>query len=55
MTDDQTVYVTRSILSVGIEMLTDEFDIKVWDGKLPPDKNRIIDELAEFEGDGLLC
>ena len=55
MTDKPTVYVTRQIPEVGIEQLESEFDVHVWDGKLPPSKDHIIDKLAELEADGLLC
>lgn len=55
MPDEHTVYVTRSIPSVGVEMLAEECRVEVWDGKLPPDKDRIIRELSDLEADGLLC
>jgi glyoxylate reductase len=55
MADKPTVYVTRRIPEVGIEQLESEFDVHVWDGKLPPSKDHIIDRLAELEADGLLC
>lgn len=55
MSDEHTVYVTRSIPTVGIEMLTEECEVEVWEGKLPPGKNKIIEELSELEADGLLC
>lgn len=55
MPDDHTVYVTRSIPTVGIEMLAEECEVEVWDRKLPPEKDRTIQELSDLEADGLLC
>lgn len=53
--ENPTVYVTRRIPEAGLELLEDECDLHVWDGKLPPEKDHIIDRLAELEADGLLC
>lgn len=55
MSDKPVVYVTRQIPDVGIEMLEEDCEVHVWDGKLPPEKDHIIDRLAELEADGLLC
>lgn len=55
MADKPSVYVTRSIPSAGIEMLEEECQVEVWDGKLPPGEDRIRNRLADLEADGLLC
>ena len=55
MADKPSVYVTRRIPSVGIEMLEEECNLEVWDEKLPPGKDRICERLADLEADGLLC
>lgn len=55
MSDRPTVYVTREIPEAGLELLEDECDLHVWDGKLPPEKEHIVQRLAELEADGLLC
>jgi glyoxylate reductase len=55
MTDNPTVYVTRRIPEVGIEQLESEFDVHVWEEKLPPNKDHIVETLADLEADGLLC
>lgn len=55
MDDQPSVYVTRQIPSVGIEILEEDCHVDVWDGKLPPEKDLIRDRLANLEADGLLC
>jgi glyoxylate reductase len=60
MTDDQgedepVVYVTREIPDAGLDLIEAETEMHVWDGKLPPEKNHIIERLGELEADGLLC
>lgn len=50
-----TVYVTRQIPEAGLELLEESCDLHVWDGKLPPSKDHIVERLAELEADGLLC
>lgn len=55
MPDKPVVYVTRKIPDAGLERLEDECEVHVWDGKLPPSKEHIIEQLAELEPDGLLC
>ncbi len=55
MHDRPVVYATREIPSAGLELLEEECDVYVWDGKLPPAKEHIIDRLAELEADALLC
>ena len=52
---EPTVYVTRQIPDAGLELLEESCDLHVWDGKLPPSKDHIIERLAELEADGLLC
>jgi len=53
--DDPTVYVTRQIPEAGLELLEGEVDLHVWDGKLPPGRDRIVSRLEALEADGLLC
>lgn len=55
MPDRPVVYVTREIPSVGIELLDEECEVHVWDGKLPPSKEHIMETLSDLEADGLLC
>ena len=55
MTDKPVVYVTRQIPDIGIEMLEEECEVHVWDGKLPPSKEHIVETLSDLEADGLLC
>jgi len=55
MTDKPTVYVTRRIPDAGIEKLEEDFDVHVWEEKLPPSKEHIVQKLEELEADGLLC
>lgn len=55
-TDDRpVVYVTRRIPDAGLELLEETCDLHVWDGKLPPGKDYIVERLAELDADGLLC
>ncbi|MEF8830107.1 MAG: D-glycerate dehydrogenase [Halobacteriales archaeon] len=55
MAAEPTVYVTRRIPDVGIELLEEHSEVHVHDGKLPPTHDEILDRLAELEADGLLC
>ena len=55
MADEPTVYVTREIPEIGLEMLREACEVHVWDGKLPPTKDHIIETLADLEADALLC
>ncbi|WP_311171032.1 2-hydroxyacid dehydrogenase [Halobellus ordinarius] len=55
MTDTPSVYVTREIPEVGLERLRAEYDVAVWDGKLPPAKAHIEQRLADLSADGLVC
>lgn len=55
MPDQTIVYVTRSIPNVETEALAEGCDIEVWDGKLPPEKDHIVEKLSELEADGFLC
>jgi glyoxylate reductase len=48
-----SVFVTRQIPAVGLELLADQCDINVWQGELPPPKTRIIE--AVHHSAGLLC
>jgi glyoxylate reductase len=52
---DPVVYVTREIPDAGLDLLEPETETYVWDGKLPPGKDHIIERLEELEADGLLC
>jgi glyoxylate reductase len=55
MADKPVVYVTRQIPDAGLELLEDECEVHVWDGKLPPSKDHIIETLGDLEADALLC
>jgi len=55
MAEKPVVYVTRQIPDAGLELLEDECEVHVWDGKLPPSKDHIIETLADLEADALLC
>lgn len=48
-----TVYVTRRIPEVGLEMIREACDARVWEETLPPSKEVILEEVAD--SDGLLC
>jgi len=52
---DPVVYVTREIPQAGLDLIEPETEMHVWDGKLPPGKDHIIERLEELEADGLLC
>jgi glyoxylate reductase len=52
---DPVVYVTREIPDAGLDPLEAETEMHVWDGKLPPEKDHIIERLDELEADGLVC
>ncbi len=52
---DPVVYVTREIPQAGLDLVEPETEMHVWDGKLPPEKEHIIERLEELEADGLLC
>jgi len=52
---DPVVYVTREIPQAGLDLVEPETEMHVWDGKLPPEKDHIIERLEELEADGLLC
>ncbi len=55
MSDTPVVYVTRQIPDAGLEMLEEQCEVHVWEEKLPPSKDHIIDTLADLEADALLC
>ena len=55
MNERPVVYVTRQIPDAGLELLEPECELHVWDGKLPPSKEHVIETLSELEADGLLC
>lgn len=55
MDDKPVVYVTRQIPDAGLELLEEQAEVHVWDNKLPPSKEHIIETLADLEADGLLC
>lgn len=55
MSDKPVVYVTREIPIAGLDRLEEHCEIHVWDGKLPPSKEHIIERLRELQADGLLC
>jgi Lactate dehydrogenase and related dehydrogenases len=52
---EPVVYVTREIPEAGLELVEAETEMHLWDGKLPPEKDHIIERLKELEADGLLC
>lgn len=47
------VYVTRRIPQVGLEMIRETCDARVWQETLPPPRHIILQEVAD--SDGLLC
>ncbi len=47
------VYVTRRIPEVGLAMVREACDLRVWEEMLPPPKDMILEEVAR--SDGLLC
>ena len=47
------IYVTRLIPEVGLEMIRQACQVRLWEGKLPPSKEVILREVAGC--DGLLC
>jgi glyoxylate reductase len=47
------VFVTRRIPSIGLELLAGQCEIDVWQGELPPPKERIL--RAARDSAGLLC
>ena len=55
MPEKPVVYVTRQIPDAGLERLEAECEVHVWDGKLPPSKEHIIETLEDLQADGLLC
>ncbi|MFB6297376.1 MAG: 2-hydroxyacid dehydrogenase [Salinirussus sp.] len=52
---DPVVYVTREIPDAGLDIVEPETEMHVWDGKLPPGKDHIVERLSELGADGLLC
>jgi glyoxylate reductase len=52
---DPVVYVTREIPDAGLDRLDAETELHVWDGKLPPGKDHVVERLGDLEADGLLC
>lgn len=55
MNEPPVVYVTREIPEAGLERLEEVCDVYVWDEKLPPPKEHIINHLSDLEADALLC
>ncbi|RLM57189.1 D-glycerate dehydrogenase [Halobellus sp. Atlit-31R] len=55
MAETPTVYVTREIPDAGVEQLREQYDVVVWDEKLPPEKSHVESRLRELDADGLLC
>jgi len=53
MREKAKIFVTRRIPNVGLEMIRPHCDIVLWQGKLPPPREEILDNL--FDADGLLC
>jgi len=53
--DRPVVYVTREIPEAGLEPLEEDCEVHVWDGKLPPGRDRIVRQLEELGAEGLLC
>jgi len=52
---EPVVYVTREIPDVGLDRIGSETEMHVWDGKRPPGKDHIIEQLQKLGADGLLC
>lgn len=44
------VFVTRKIPEVGLKMLEEFANIKVWQGELPPSREVILEEIKEVDG-----
>jgi len=55
MPETPVVYVTREIPDVGLEQLRERYEVVVWDGKLPPEKDHIVSRLRELDAEGLVC
>jgi len=47
------VYVTRRIPKVGLQMVREACDVRMWEGELPPPREVVLQEVADC--DGLLC
>ena len=47
------VYVTRRIPEIGLQMVGEACEVRMWEGELPPPKTVLLDQLADCEG--LLC
>jgi len=50
---EYTVYITRRIPEVGLEMVRAACQVRLWEGEMPPPKEVILQEIADC--DGLLC
>jgi glyoxylate reductase len=46
----QRVFVTRKIPDEGLEMIREQFDIKVWPSEMPPNNQEIIENAKGCEG-----
>jgi glyoxylate reductase len=55
MAGNPTVYVTRRIPDAGLEPLEEHCEVHVWEGKLPPEKSHVLNQLEELSAEALLC
>ena len=53
MNREYTVYVTRRIPEVGLEMVRAACQMRLWEGDMPPPREVLLQEVADC--DGLLC
>jgi len=53
MSKKPQVYVTRRIPEAGLELIRPVCQVRLWEGRLPPPKEVILQEVGEV--DGLLC
>ena len=47
------VFITRTILDAGYDLLKDRFEIDLWSDELPPPRSTLIERVRDV--DGLLC
>ena len=55
MRSEPVVYLTREIPDAGVQLLESACDVRVWDGKLPPEPDIISRRLSELDAEGLVC
>ncbi|MDY7075544.1 MAG: D-glycerate dehydrogenase [Chloroflexota bacterium] len=53
LTTHPTIYITRRIPEVGLRMVREACQVRIWEEELPPAKEVILQEVADCEG--LLC